>query len=157
LTLRGVPAAERSERARAAIARVDLAGFENHFPYQLSGGMQKRAAIARTLVYRPDVILMDEPFGALDAQTRMQMQSDLQDIATAEQATVLFITHDISEAILLSDRVLVLSSRPTRLLAQVDIALPRPRNMFEPFATPALAQAYDSVWSVLRGAVERAA
>lgn len=77
LALRGVAVAERNERAAAAIARVDLAGFEQHYPYQLSGGMQKRAAIARTLVYRPDVILMDEPFGALDAQTRMQMQSDL--------------------------------------------------------------------------------
>ncbi len=157
LTLRGVPPPERTRRAEAAIARVDLAGFEQHYPYQLSGGMQKRAAIARTLVYGPDVILMDEPFGALDAQTRMQMQSDLQDLVAAEQATVLFITHDITEAILLSDRVVVLSRRPTRILAQVDIDMARPRNIFEPFATPGFTDAYEAVWSVLRGVVGRAA
>ena len=157
LTLRGVAAAERTRRAQEAIARVDLAGFEHHYPYQLSGGMQKRASIARTLVYQPDVILMDEPFGALDSQTRMQMQSDLQALATAERATVLFITHDITEAILLSDRVVVLSRRPTHILAQVDITLPRPRNMFEPFATPGFNDAYDAVWSVLRGVVGPAA
>ena len=157
LTLRGIGAAERTRRAQDAIARVDLAGFEQHYPYQLSGGMQKRAAIARTLVYQPDVILMDEPFGALDSQTRMQMQADLQDLAAAEQATVLFITHDITEAVLLSDLVVVLSRRPTRILAQLDIPLPRPRNMFEPFATPGFNDAYDAVWSVLRGVVGRAA
>ena len=157
LTLRGVAEAERTRRAQAAIARVDLQGFERHYPYQLSGGMQKRAAIARTLVYSPDVILMDEPFGALDAQTRMAMQSDLQDIAAAEGATVLFITHDITEAVLLSDLVVVLSRRPTRILAQVDITLPRPRNMYEPFATPGFNDAYESVWSVLRGVIGRAA
>ena len=157
LALRGVGLHERTRRAQAAIARVDLQGFERHYPYQLSGGMQKRAAIARTLVYSPDVILMDEPFGALDAQTRMAMQGDLQDIAAAEGATVLFITHDITEAVLLSDRVVVLSRRPTRILAQVDVALPRPRDMFEPFAAPGFNDAYESVWSVLRGAIGRAA
>ena len=157
LALRGVAAAERTRRAKAAIARVDLAGFEHHYPYQLSGGMQKRASIARTLVYQPDVILMDEPFGALDSQTRMQMQADLQALAMAERATVLFITHDITEAILLSDSVVVLSRRPTRILAQVDVTLPRPRNMFEPFATPGFNEAYEAVWSVLRSVVGRAA
>ena len=146
LVLRGVPDAERARRAQAAIARVDLQGFERHYPYQLSGGMQKRAAIARTLVYAPDVILMDEPFGALDAQTRMAMQSDLQDITMAEGATVL-----------LSDRVVVLSRRPTRILAQVDVALPRPRDVYEPFATPGFTDAYESVWSVLRSVIGRAA
>ena len=127
LTLRGVKDPERTRRTQAAIARVDLQGFEQHYPYQLSGGMQKRAAIARTLVYGPDVILLDEPFGALDAQTRMAMQ------------------------------VVVLSRRPTRILAQVDILLPRPRNMYEPFATPGFNDAYESVWSVLRGVIGKAA
>ncbi len=157
LALRGVAAAERTRRAQGAIARVDLAGFERHYPYQLSGGMQKRASIARTLVYRPDVILMDEPFGALDSQTRMQMQSDLQALVLAERATVLFITHDITEAILLSDTVVVLSRRPTRILAEVEITLPRPRTLFEPFANPGFNQAYEAVWSVLRSVVGRAA
>ena len=157
LTLRGVPEPARTERTRAAIARVDLQGFEGHYPYQLSGGMRKRAAIARTLVYYPDVILMNEPFGALDAQTRMAMQADLQDIALAEGATVLFITHDITEAVLLSDTVVVLSRRPTRILAQVEIGLPRPRNLFEPFGTPGFTDAYEAVWSVLRGVIGRAA
>jgi len=157
LVLRGVAPPEQVRRTTAALARVGLDGFGLHYPYQLSGGMQKRAAIARTLVYGPDVILMDEPFGALDAQTRMQMQSDLQDIVTAEGATVLFITHDITEAVLLSDHVVVLSRRPTRILAQVDIPLARPRNTFEPFATSGFNEAYESVWSVLRGAIGRAA
>jgi NitT/TauT family transport system ATP-binding protein len=157
LVLRGVAPAERARRTEAALLRVGLEGFGLHYPYQLSGGMQKRAAIARTLVYAPDVLLMDEPFGALDAQTRMEMQTDLQDIVAAEAATVLFITHDITEAVLLSDRVVILSRRPTRILAQVDLALPRPRNMFEPFATPGFNAAYESVWSVLRGVIGRAA
>ena len=157
LVLRGVKEPGRTSRTQAAIARVDLQGFEQNYPYQLSGGMQKRAAIARTLVYGPDVILMDEPFGALDAQTRMAMQSDLQDIAAAEGATVLFITHDITEAVLLSDRVVVLSRRPTRILAQVEVTLPRPRNLYEPFATPGFNDAYESVWSVLRGVIGKAA
>jgi ABC-type nitrate/sulfonate/bicarbonate transport system ATPase subunit len=150
LLLRGIDAAQRKDRVRAAIAAVDLTGFEGHYPYQLSGGMQKRVSIARMLVYRPDTILMDEPFGALDAQTRMVMQNDLQALLARDAASVLFVTHDITEAVLLSDTVVVLSRRPTRLLAEVAIDLPRPRNMFEPFTTPGFAEAYDKVWSVFR-------
>lgn len=150
LLLRGVDAAERNARAKEVIERVDLEGFENHYPYQLSGGMQKRASIARMLVYKPDTILMDEPFGALDAQTRMVMQNDLQAMLATEQASVLFITHDITEAVLLSDSVVVLSRRPARILAEIPIRLPRPRDMFEPHAVPGFAEAYDQVWSVFR-------
>jgi NitT/TauT family transport system ATP-binding protein len=150
LVLRGVPAAERRARVAAAVAAVDLVGFEGHYPYQLSGGMQKRVSIARMLVYRPDTILMDEPFGALDAQTRMLMQNDLQALLARDAASVLFVTHDITEAVLLSDVVVVLSRRPTRMLAEIAIDLPRPRNMFEPFTTPGFAEAYDKVWSVFR-------
>jgi ABC-type nitrate/sulfonate/bicarbonate transport system ATPase subunit len=157
LALRGVGAAERRARAAAAIAAVDLKGFENHWPYQLSGGMQKRASIARMLVYGPDVILMDEPFGALDAQTKMRMQNDLQDLAAKSGAAVLFVTHDITEAIMLADTVVVLSRRPTRLLASVPIALPRPRNVFEPFSVPGFTDAYDQVWQLFRGEVETGA
>jgi ABC-type nitrate/sulfonate/bicarbonate transport system ATPase subunit len=154
LELRGVAAEERRRRAEAAIAAVDLAGFEQHYPYQLSGGMQKRASIARMLVYSPEVILMDEPFGALDAQTKMRMQNDLQDLAAKSGAAVLFGTPYITEAIMLADTVVVLSRRPTRLLASVPIALPRPRNVFEPFSVPGFAEAYDQVWQLFRGEVE---
>ncbi len=150
LLLRGIKPSERRSRASAAIAKVDLEGFDAHYPYQLSGGMQKRASIARMLVYKPDTILMDEPFGALDAQTRMLMQHDLQTMLAVEQASVLFVTHDITEAVMLSDSVVVLSRRPARILAHVPIDLPRPRNIYEPYLVPGFAEAYDKVWSVFR-------
>jgi NitT/TauT family transport system ATP-binding protein len=159
LLLRGVQPAERRARAQEAINKVDLGGFESHYPHQLSGGMQKRVSIARMLVYKPDTILMDEPFGALDAQTRMVMQHDLQIMLAAEGASVLFITHDITEAVMLSDSVIVLSRRPARILAEVSIDLPRPRDMFEPYTIPGFAEAYDRVWSIFRSElnVKRAA
>ncbi|MET0220776.1 MAG: ABC transporter ATP-binding protein [Tardiphaga sp.] len=150
LLLRGVGADERRARAQEAIDKVDLSGFERHYPYQLSGGMQKRVSIARMLVYKPDTILMDEPFGALDAQTRMVMQHDLQNMLAAEGASVLFVTHDITEAVTLSDSVVVLSRRPARILAEVQIDLPRPRDMFEPHTIAGFAEAYDRVWSMFR-------
>jgi ABC-type nitrate/sulfonate/bicarbonate transport system ATPase subunit len=151
LLLRGVESAERERRVAQAIAAVDLAGFERHYPYQLSGGMQKRASIARTLVYSPETILMDEPFGALDAQTRMQLQNDLQGIAARAGASVLLVTHDVAEAVLLADTVVVLSRRPARVLAAIAIDLPRPRNVFEPHMAPGFAAAYDAVWRHVRG------
>jgi ABC-type nitrate/sulfonate/bicarbonate transport system ATPase subunit len=151
LVLRGVARAERERRVAEAIAAVDLGGFERHYPYQLSGGMQKRASIARTLVYAPDIILMDEPFGALDAQTRMTLQNDLQGIASRAGASVLLVTHDVGEAVLLADRVVVLSRRPARVLADIAIDLPRPRNVFEPHMVPGFAAAYDAVWQHVRG------
>ena len=154
LLLRGIGAAERRERVAQVLEAVGLEGFEGHFPNQLSGGMQKRGSIARTLVYRPDVMLMDEPFGALDAQTRMVMQSDLQTLSIGAGATVLFVTHDITEAVLLADHVVVLSQRPSRLLANIPIDLPRPRNVFESFRNPGFDAAYDAVWSVFRTEVD---
>ncbi|MFC3674757.1 ABC transporter ATP-binding protein [Ferrovibrio xuzhouensis] len=150
LLLRGTAPAERASRVAEIIAAVGLAGFENHYPHQLSGGMQKRGSIARTLVYTPDVILMDEPFGALDAQTRMIMQNDLQAISMQRRPTVLFITHDITEAITLADTVIVLSQRPTRVLAAVPITLERPRNVFEPFRMAGYEAIYDRIWSIFR-------
>jgi ABC-type nitrate/sulfonate/bicarbonate transport system ATPase subunit len=154
LLLRGVAAGERKERVANALDAVGLKGFERHFPSQLSGGMQKRGSIARTLVYRPDIILMDEPFGALDAQTRMVMQSDLQSLSMEAGATVVFVTHDITEAVLLADRVVVLSQRPSRLLANIPIDLPRPRNMFEPFRNQGFEAAYDAVWTEFRSQID---
>jgi ABC-type nitrate/sulfonate/bicarbonate transport system ATPase subunit len=154
LLLRGVAAGERNERVASALGSVGLDGFEKHFPSQLSGGMQKRGSIARTLVYRPDIILMDEPFGALDAQTRMVMQNDLQKLSMSAGATVVFVTHDITEAVLLADHVVVLSQRPSRLLANIPIDLPRPRNMFEPFRNPGFEAAYDAVWTEFRSQID---
>jgi ABC-type nitrate/sulfonate/bicarbonate transport system ATPase subunit len=156
LLLRETPRPERDERARTAIAAVDLAGFENHYPHQLSGGMQKRASIARTLAYNPAIILMDEPFGALDAQTRMQLQDDLQRIAQAAGASILLVTHDVAEAVLLADSVVVLSRRPARVLAEIPITLPRPRNVFEPHAVAGFAEAYEAVWRHVRPELARA-
>ena len=147
LLLRHVPAAERAREVAAALASVGLTGFEKHYPSQLSGGMQKRGSIARTLVYNPDVILMDEPFGALDAQTRMVMQDDLQVVSARAGATILFITHDITEAVLLADNVVVLSQRPASIIADIAIDLPHPRNVFEPYKTPGFAAAYEAVWT----------
>jgi ABC-type nitrate/sulfonate/bicarbonate transport system ATPase subunit len=154
LLLRGVAAGERRQRVANALLAVGLKGFERHFPSQLSGGMQKRGSIARTLVYRPDIILMDEPFGALDAQTRMVMQNDLQTLAMQAGATVVFVTHDITEAVLLADHVVVLSQRPSQLLAKIPIDLPRPRNMFEPFRNPGYDMAYDAVWTKFRSQID---
>ncbi|KIZ47667.1 MULTISPECIES: ABC transporter ATP-binding protein [Rhodopseudomonas] len=154
LLLRGIAAEERRHRVASALKAVGLDGFEHYFPGQLSGGMQKRGSIARTLIYRPDVILMDEPFGALDAQTRMVMQDDLQMLARDAAATVLFITHDITEAVLLADRVVIMSQRPSRLLANIEINLPRPRDVFEPFRNPGFDAAYDAVWSVFRSQID---
>jgi NitT/TauT family transport system ATP-binding protein len=154
LLLRGVAADQRRARVASALASVGLEGFERHYPTQLSGGMQKRGSIARTLIYRPDIILMDEPFGALDAQTRMVMQSDLQKLSLEAGATILFVTHDITEAVLLADHVVVLSQRPSRLLANITIDLPRPRNMFEPFRNAGFEAAYEAVWSEFRSQID---
>jgi NitT/TauT family transport system ATP-binding protein len=121
-------ATEQDRLVREHIELVGLQGFEKAYPAQLSGGMRQRAAIARALVYRPDILLMDEPFGALDAQTRLQMQELLLRVWQAHQITVLFVTHDVEEAILLSDRVCVMTPRPGSLKAQVNIDIPRPRT-----------------------------
>jgi NitT/TauT family transport system ATP-binding protein len=153
LLLRGVPAAQRASRVRAALEQVGLAGFGAHYPHQLSGGMQKRGSIARTLIYTPDVVLMDEPFGALDAQTRMVMQDDLQNLRARQTTTVLFVTHDLAEAILLADNVVLLSRQPTRVKANITIDLPRPRDVFEPHRTPGFTQTYERVWAEFRAEI----
>ena len=128
LRSKGVPAAERHKIAQRYVNLVGLAGFEHFHPYRLSGGMRQRVGIARALAIDPAVLLMDEPFGALDAQTRESMQKALGDIWQATKKTVLFITHDIREAIYLSDRVLVMSGRPATISLELTVDLPRPRN-----------------------------
>jgi ABC-type nitrate/sulfonate/bicarbonate transport system ATPase subunit len=129
LRLRGVPVEEREATVRRYIDLVGLAGFEHSYPKELSGGMMQRAAIARALANDPEVLLMDEPFGALDAQTRALMQELLLAVWEQTHKTVLFVTHDIQEAILLGDRVYVMTARPGRIKQEVPIALPRPRTV----------------------------
>jgi NitT/TauT family transport system ATP-binding protein len=127
LELEGMPDPERTERVRQMVAMVSLEGFEDSYPHELSGGMAQRVAIARSLVYDPDILLLDEPFGQLDALTRERMGNELLRIWRATQKTVLMVTHSIPEAVFLSDRVLVLTSRPARISQDLMIDLPRPR------------------------------
>ena len=129
LKLRGVAAVERQQIARKYLAQVGLDGFEQHYPRQLSGGMMQRVALARALANDPAVLLMDEPFGALDSQTRSLMQELLLDIWQQSNKTVLFITHDVDESILLGDRVYVMTARPGRIKEVVKVELPRPRHV----------------------------
>lgn len=124
LESRGVGRARRRERALAELERCHLGGFENHYPYQLSGGMRQRAALARTLAIDPDIILLDEPFSALDAQTKLLLQNSFAETIQTAGITTLLITHDLSEAVLMSDRVIVLSERPGTILEEIVIDMP---------------------------------
>ncbi|MFP4902653.1 ABC transporter ATP-binding protein [Paraburkholderia sp. BR14261] len=128
LKMKGVGASERRREAAELLALVGLAGFESHYPAQLSGGMQQRVEIARVLINRPRILLMDEPFGALDAQTRRMMQTLLLDIWTQIRTTVVFVTHSIDEAIFLSDRIAILGRGPGHVKEIIDVDLPRPRD-----------------------------
>lgn len=132
-------------RANDLMKAVGLNGFERYYPHELSGGMRKRAALIRTLVYDPPIILMDEPFGALDAQTRVQLQEDLLRLWEAGRKTILFITHDIAEAIALGDRTLVLSRAPTHIIGDHRIDIPRPRNLRDIYAMPQFAGLYETI------------
>jgi NitT/TauT family transport system ATP-binding protein len=124
LEIQGVAAAERRERAAAWLDKYHLSDFSNHYPHQLSGGMRQRAALARTLVVDPSVLLLDEPFSALDAQTKMILQRDLAETLSESGKTALFITHDLVEAVALSDRVLVMSQRPGRIIEEITMEMP---------------------------------
>jgi NitT/TauT family transport system ATP-binding protein len=126
--MRGIARAQRERTAREILSHIGLAEFANHYPHQLSGGMQQRVALARVLVNRPRVLLMDEPFCALDAQTRLQMQQMLLSLWHELHMTVVFVTHDVDEAVFLSDRVIVLTQRPAAIKRELTIRLPRPRT-----------------------------
>ncbi|HVV94467.1 MAG TPA: ABC transporter ATP-binding protein [Hyphomicrobiales bacterium] len=145
----GKPAAERREVAQRFIDMVGLAGFERHYPRQLSGGMRQRTAIARTLAYGPRILLLDEPFAALDEQTRLLLGDKLQAICAALNQTTLFVTHNISEAVLLSDRVVVMTFRPGRIKRTLEIELPRPRSSAL-ISSEAFSRYVGVIWEELR-------
>jgi NitT/TauT family transport system ATP-binding protein len=154
LEFRGVPLAEAREQAGQWLRRVGLGGFGDRYPHQLSGGMRKRTALAQTLVLDPDIILMDEPFSALDVQTRQLMENELLELWAGKKKAVLFITHDLDEAIAMSDRVVVLSAGPAaRPIGEFAIDLPRPRDVAEVRVTPRFIELHKAIWGVLRDEV----
>ena len=145
---------EREERVNAALDLVGLSARAEDYPWQLSGGMQQRVQIARALVLRPRVLLMDEPFGALDAMTKTQLQDELQRVREVTGATVVFVTHDIDEAVYLSDRVLVLSGTPARVTTELDVDLPSPRDQMTTKEDPGYLRVRHAVYQALKGAHE---
>jgi NitT/TauT family transport system ATP-binding protein len=149
LKAKGMPKAQRAEIARALMATVHLTGFEDKFPHQMSGGMKQRAAIARALAPDPDILLMDEPFGALDAQTRVLLQEEIARISTETGKTVIFVTHGIDEAVFLADRVVVMSPRPGRVRDEVLVPLPRPRTA-EMRSDPWFVSTVKDLWETLK-------
>jgi NitT/TauT family transport system ATP-binding protein len=151
---RGVDKAEARDRAREWVAKVGLGGFESYHPHQLSGGMRKRVALAQTLINEPKVLLMDEPFGALDVQTREYVQDMLLDLWAGSGAAVVFVTHDLTEAIALADTVVVMTAGPATVKEVVTVDLPRPRSVEEIRLTPAFTDLYRRVWESLRDEVE---
>jgi NitT/TauT family transport system ATP-binding protein len=147
---RGISKAEALHRAREWIARVGLAGFEQHYPHQLSGGMRKRVALAQTLINNPRIILMDEPFSALDVQTRTLMENELLALWAASGASVVFVTHDLEEAIAMADRVVVLTAGPATIKGSYAVDLARPRNVAEIRFEPRFNEIYQVIWNDLR-------
>jgi NitT/TauT family transport system ATP-binding protein len=145
---------DRHERAREYIKLVGLEGFEKHYPDQLSHGMRQRAALARTLVKAPKILLMDEPFGALDAQTRTIMQDHFLQLWDTYKSTVVFVTHDLVEAIALSDRVLVFSSRPGRIKSEYRIPFPRPRLVEDLQVDPSFQELFRAIWNDLKDEID---
>jgi NitT/TauT family transport system ATP-binding protein len=154
LEFRGIAGAKAEEQARDWLRRVGLGGFGDRYPHQLSGGMRKRVALAQTLVLEPALILMDEPFSALDIQTRQLMENELLALWSAQRRAVLFITHDLDEAIALADRVVVMSAGPgSRTIGEFAVDLARPRDVAEIKATPRFAELHAAIWAVLRDEV----
>jgi NitT/TauT family transport system ATP-binding protein len=155
LKCRATPRAEADEKVRQLIELVNLKGFEKHFPAELSGGMRKRVALARTLIYEPETLLMDEPFGALDAQLKLIMLHQLQELTQQREMTVLFVTHDLGEAISLADRVVIFSARPGRIRTIRDVPLERPRDVFKVRFTETFSRFHEELWDVLKDEVAK--
>jgi len=156
LKIRNVPRTEQAQLAERFIEVIGLKDFARHYPSELSGGMRKRVSLARTLIYSPEMVLMDEPFSALDAHVKLIMQSELLRIWEADRKTILFITHDLTEAITLSDRVIILSSRPASVKLMIDINLPRPRDAFALQTTPAFTDLFAKLWNALKDDLQQA-
>jgi NitT/TauT family transport system ATP-binding protein len=151
LQFRGVPDRDARRQGEEWLKRVGLGGFGDRYPHQLSGGMRKRTALAQTLVLDPDIILMDEPFSALDIQTRQLMENEVLELWAARRKAVLFITHDLDEAIAMSDRVVVLSAGPAaHPIGEFTIDLPRPRDVAEVRVAPRFIELHKAIWGVLR-------
>jgi NitT/TauT family transport system ATP-binding protein len=150
LELQNVPAADRHIRSSELLNQVALTGFENHYPHQLSGGMRQRVNIARTLAVGADLLLMDEPFSALDSQTRDRLQNDFMSLWQKTRSTVLFVTHDLGEAIALSDRVVVMSARPGRIFSSYQIELGWPRDTVEIRFDDRFVKIYRRLWADLK-------
>jgi NitT/TauT family transport system ATP-binding protein len=147
--VRGVDRAQAVARVRDALELVDLGEFAGHYPWQLSGGMQQRVAIARSVAAHAELLLMDEPFASVDAQTRIALETMLLDLWERLRFSVLFVTHDIEEAILLSDRVLVLSARPSTVIAEIEVELPRPRDQLKTKELPRFLELREQVYALL--------
>lgn len=153
LKIRGVARDQRKRTAQNYIDTMRLSGFESHYPFELSGGMQKRGSIIRTLIYDPEIILMDEPFGPLDAQTRMVLQDELLRIWDSNKKTILFVTHDLTEAIALSDKVVLFTSRPGTVKRVFDVPLARPRNVFEIHNEKGFNEIYHDIWQYFKNEI----
>ncbi|MCA1391364.1 MULTISPECIES: ABC transporter ATP-binding protein [unclassified Bradyrhizobium] len=149
LEIAGVPKSERAARVATAIEKAGLAGFAQSFPRMLSGGMRQRVALMRTLILEPEILLMDEPFGALDTHTKLEMHKTLLEIWERERQTVLFVTHDLGEALTLASRIILLSARPGRLKEDFDVAIPRPRDPVAVRETAEFARLYSHIWHSL--------
>lgn len=150
LALRGRPREEIAQTVERYIALVGLKGFEKSYPYQLSGGMQQRAGLARAMAVNPSLLLMDEPFGSLDAQTRETLQEELSKILEQERKTMLFVTHSIDEAIYLGDRILLMTSRPGRIREILSVEIPRPRDITQVRSHPRSVQLRTHIWEQLK-------
>jgi NitT/TauT family transport system ATP-binding protein len=155
LEVAGIARQERIERTRRCLCQVDMAGFEVKHPRQLSGGMRQRVGLARALVMEPDVLLLDEPFGALDAQTRLVLQEQLARLVEKSGTTAVLVTHSIEEAILLADTILVMTARPGRIAAEINVALPRPRSLSTTHLS-AYSSLFDQIYRLLRDEVVKA-
>ena len=156
LELRGVSKRDRAARSHALIERARLSGVEKHYPAELSGGMRKRAAILRTLIYDSDMLLMDEPFGPLDAQTRVVLQGELLSLWELTGSSVLFVTHDLVEAIALSDRIVTMSASPGQIKNVYEVKIPRPRDVYRIHEHPRFPSLYESLWSDIRAEMQSA-
>jgi NitT/TauT family transport system ATP-binding protein len=154
LEVKGKIAKEAEERARHLIDLVGLNGFERHYPWELSGGMQQRVAIARALACRPEVLLMDEPFGSVDALTRLDLEDRLLKLWEELKTTILFVTHDIEEAIYLSDKICILSRRPSRVIRNISVDLSRPRHQVETRAYGKFMQLRNEIYQQISGEAE---